>query len=128
MGDAASHRNRLHEPRRLGLDRRPSLGVAPALSPVFPHRVEQAEQDEQGDNKDAWMRKPACAVDSRRNKKIGLGDAAENESQKQRRPRPVKLHHEQTQRAEEQHHDHVAETVLDREAAEKNQQQQKWNQ
>ena len=69
------------------------------------------------------MGEPARPIRPGGNPEVSLRDGSQHQAYEQRWPLPIELDHEPTEGAENQHHDHVAETVFDGESAKINQQE-----
>jgi hypothetical protein len=81
--------------------------------------------NENGNDQNSGMREPLESIRPRRDPEISLRDGSQNQTDEQRRPLPIELDHEPSERAEKQHDDHVTETVLDRESAKVNEHEEK---
>src|SRR5918999_856509 len=89
--------------------------------------VDNRADNEDGNNKDSWVREPVGSISPGGDPEISFRDGSQNQTHEQRRPLPIELHHEPTERAEDDHYDHIAEAILDGEPAEVNEQEKERN-
>src|SRR5688572_33509904 len=122
--------NRAHKHRRVGLRCCCFRNGRRGLS-LFPQDLADGVNDrsdnENGNDKDSRVREPVESICPGGDPEVSLRDGSQYQAYEQRRPLPIELDHEPTERAENQHHDHVAEAIFYGESAEVNEQEKERN-